>query len=133
MAFALRKATTYLVKRMHLRPVRKVQFTFDPYMKNVTSIRDVASTLHKPEILETNQGTILKFDIKSDRTEPRIDVHFNDGEKLVFKTGNLSQLEILDYLYEYVQEKDPRKNESPELVTKSAKAGTKGGKGKKKR
>lgn len=133
MAFALRKATTYLIKRMHLRPVKKIQFTFDPYMKNVTSIRDVASTLHKPDILETNLSTILKFDIKSDRTEPRMDVVFNDGEKLVFKTSNLSQLEILDYLFEYVEDKDPRKNEGPELTTKSAKAGGKGGKGKKRK
>ncbi|RUS70117.1 hypothetical protein EGW08_022118 [Elysia chlorotica] len=133
MAFALRKATTYLVKRMHLRPVKQIKFTFDPYMKNVTSIRDVASTLHRPEILETNQGTVLKFDIKSDGTEPRIDVNFNDGEKLVFKTLNLSQLEILDYLFEYVEEKDPRKNEGPELATKASKGGGKGGKGKKKK
>ena len=51
----------------------------------------------------------------------------------MFKTSNLSQLEILDYLFEYVEEKDPRKNEGPELVTKSSKGGGKGGKGKKKK
>uniref|UniRef100_A0A0B7AN41 Large ribosomal subunit protein mL53 n=1 Tax=Arion vulgaris TaxID=1028688 RepID=A0A0B7AN41_9EUPU len=130
MAFAIRKATTNLVRRMHLRPVKLVKFTFDPYMREVASIRDVASTLHIPDILETNQGTVLKFDIKSDRTEPRIDVEFNDGHKLVFETANLSHLEILDYLYEFVDEKDPKKKEAPELVTKSSKV--MGKKGKKK-
>ncbi|CAL1532908.1 unnamed protein product [Lymnaea stagnalis] len=132
MAFAIRKATTYLVKRMHLRPVKKVKFTFDPYMKTASSIREAASTLHFPDILETNLGTVLTFDIKSDRTEPQIDVEFNDGHKLVFKTGNLTQLEILDYFFEYVDEKDPKKLEGPELVTKSSKVTFKGGKGKKK-
>ncbi|XP_059150001.1 large ribosomal subunit protein mL53-like isoform X1 [Physella acuta] len=125
MAFALRKATSYLIKRLHLRPVKKIKFTFDPYMNNVKSIRDVASTLHLPDVLETNVGTAVKFDIRSDRIEPQIDVEFNDGEKLIFKTGNLSHLEILDYLYEYVDEKDPKKHEGPELVTKSSKVASK--------
>ncbi|KAI8776583.1 39S ribosomal protein L53 mitochondrial [Biomphalaria glabrata] len=128
MAFAIRKATTYLIKRMHLRPVRRVKFTFDPYMKNAVSIRDVASTLHMPDILETNQGTLLKFDIKSDRSEPQMDVEFNDGHKLIFKTGHLTQLEILDYLYELVDEKDPKKSEGPEIATKSSKIGKMKGK-----
>lgn len=30
-----------------------------------------------PDILETNQGTLLKFDIKSDRSEPQMDVEFS--------------------------------------------------------
>ncbi|XP_059150002.1 large ribosomal subunit protein mL53-like isoform X2 [Physella acuta] len=90
-----------------------------------TTKRDVASTLHLPDVLETNVGTAVKFDIRSDRIEPQIDVEFNDGEKLIFKTGNLSHLEILDYLYEYVDEKDPKKHEGPELVTKSSKVASK--------
>lgn len=39
--------------------------------------RDVASILHKPSILETNQGTLFKFDIKSDRSLPQMDVEFS--------------------------------------------------------
>ncbi|CAG5123294.1 unnamed protein product [Candidula unifasciata] len=130
MAFAVRRATTYFVKRLHLRPVKQIKFTFDPYTKSVASVRDTASTLHTPEILETNQGTVMKFDVRSDKTEPRIDIEFNDGHKLVFETSNLSHLEILDYIYEFVDEKDPKKNEAPEIVTKSSKVGQKKGGGK---
>ncbi|XP_005107085.1 uncharacterized protein LOC101864014 [Aplysia californica] len=126
MAFAVRKATTFLVKRMHLRPVRKIQFVFDPYLKSSASVRDVATVLHLPNVLETNQGTQFKFDIKADRSEPQMHVEFNDGHQVLFKTMNLTKLEILDYLFEYVDEKDLKKNESPELVTKSAKVKGKG-------
>ncbi|BFZ11135.1 hypothetical protein BsWGS_14174 [Bradybaena similaris] len=127
MAAAVRRATAYLVKRMHLRPVKQIKFTFDPYTQCVASVRDTATTLHLPDILETNQGTVLKFDVRSDKTEPRIDVEFNDGHKLVFETANLTHLEILDYIYEFVDEKDPKKNESPEIMTKSSKVASKKG------
>jgi len=126
-AYAVRKATALLMKRIHLRPVKKVKFVFDPYMECSASVRDVATVLHFPEVMDTNMGTQFKFDIKSDRTQPSMTVDFNDGEQLEFRTANLSQLEILDFLYEQVDLKDPKKGESPEVLTKSQKGGGKKG------
>ena len=37
--YALRKATALLMKQMHLRPVKKVKFTFDPYMESSASVK----------------------------------------------------------------------------------------------
>lgn len=39
--------------------------------------RNVASTIHMPDVLETNAGTNIKFDIRSDRIEPQIDIEFS--------------------------------------------------------
>ncbi|KAH9502948.1 hypothetical protein Btru_072444 [Bulinus truncatus] len=100
--------------------------TFNLNQPSMTSkLKEVASTLHMPDILETNQGALLKFDVKSDRTEPQMNVEFSDGHKLILKTSHLSHLEILDYFYEFVDEKDPKRFEGPEIVTKSSKVGAK--------
>ena len=45
-----------------------------------------------------------------------------DGHQLKMKTGNLSTLEVLDFLWEMIDEKDPKKHEAPAIKTKASKA-----------
>ncbi|KAK7091687.1 large ribosomal subunit protein mL53-like [Littorina saxatilis] len=111
-----------LLKSYHLRAVKSMKFTFDPYGSNVRSIREVLYQMHFPKIVSTNPGALLKVDIKSDRTEPCMDVSFVDGHRLLMKTGNLSTLEVLDHLWEFIDTKDPKKDEAPALKTKASKA-----------
>ncbi|XP_076434563.1 large ribosomal subunit protein mL53-like isoform X2 [Babylonia areolata] len=110
-----------MLKMYHLRPVKSMKFTFDPYTSNVRSIREVLFQMHTPRIVNTNQNTYLKVDVKSDGTEPAIDVIFVDGHRLLMKTKHLSTVEILDRLWEFCDAKDPKKGEAPALQTKAGK------------
>nr|KAG5688775.1 hypothetical protein BaRGS_030644 [Batillaria attramentaria] len=89
------RSISKLLKSYHLRPVKAMKFSFDPYAGNV--------------------------DVKSDRSDPVMDVTFADGHKLLMKTANLSTLEILDRLWRFCDAKDPKKDEAPGLKTKATK------------
>ncbi|KAK7469935.1 hypothetical protein BaRGS_00036039 [Batillaria attramentaria] len=119
------RSISKLLKSYHLRPVKAMKFSFDPYAGNVRSIREVLFQMHIPRIISTNPNTLLKVDVKSDRSDPVMDVTFADGHKLLMKTANLSTLEILDRLWRFCDAKDPKKDEAPGLKTKATKKGAK--------
>ncbi|XP_076472964.1 large ribosomal subunit protein mL53-like isoform X1 [Babylonia areolata] len=88
---------------------------------SATLVGEVLFQMHTPRIVNTNQNTYLKVDVKSDGTEPAIDVIFVDGHRLLMKTKHLSTVEILDRLWEFCDAKDPKKGEAPALQTKAGK------------
>ncbi|XP_041360768.1 39S ribosomal protein L53, mitochondrial-like [Gigantopelta aegis] len=110
-----------LINTLQLRAVKQVKFSFDPFSENVRSIREVLYQLHFPRVLSTNQNVNLKVDVRSDRSEPVINIGFSDGQKLLFKTQHLTTLEILERIYKVCQDKDPKKGETPVVATKSLK------------
>ncbi|XP_067667833.1 large ribosomal subunit protein mL53-like [Haliotis asinina] len=109
-----------ILRNLQFRPVKDMKFTFDPYKNNVRSIREVLFQLQSPKLISTNENVNMKLDVKSDRSDPRIDINFSDGQKLIFKTANLTTLEILDRLNQVCMDKDPKKNEVATLTTKTA-------------
>ncbi|XP_025092729.1 uncharacterized protein LOC112563172 [Pomacea canaliculata] len=109
-----------ILKQFHLRPVKNMKFTFDPCSRNVLSIREVLFHMHLPKITSTNQNVAMKVDVKSDRSEPVMEVSFADGTKVIVKTAYLSTLEILDRLLEFCNAKDKSKDETPLPQTKAA-------------
>ncbi|KAL8580167.1 hypothetical protein ACOMHN_059140 [Nucella lapillus] len=110
-----------LLRSYHLRSVKSMKFTFDPYMSNVRSIRDVVFQMHIPQVVSSNPNTQLKVDVKSNGADPVIDVTFVDGHQLVVRTANLSTVQVLDHLWEMADSRDPRRGEVPALQTKAGK------------
>ncbi|KAL3892454.1 hypothetical protein ACJMK2_004659 [Sinanodonta woodiana] len=112
MSLKVKQAIGTILQGIHLRAIQNVKFSFDPYGNNTRSIRDMVFHMHSPRILETNQNCSMKVNIKSDKSEPRIDITFVDGHKVVFKTEYLTTLDIIQRLETFNTEKDPKKDEN---------------------
>ncbi|XP_045181167.1 39S ribosomal protein L53, mitochondrial-like [Mercenaria mercenaria] len=106
-----------LLKKLHIRPVAKIQYTFDPFTENVASIRSVINCLNTKSVLSSSVA-LSKINVQSDRCEPKIDVEFSDGHKLIFKTEHLKASEILEKLLFYCNQKDTTQPEADVALTK---------------
>ncbi|XP_013400714.1 39S ribosomal protein L53, mitochondrial-like [Lingula anatina] len=84
-----------LVTKLNISPVKRIEFSFDPFGTNVRSCRDALFHLYSNNVRVTNVNCILKVNVKSDRSDPNMNVIFNDGLKVLFKTNNLTTLELL--------------------------------------
>jgi len=81
-----------------LRPVSRVTYTFDPFHPRVEDFRNLMFYLSSPKIRETNHKCVFKTEVVSDRSNPEIHCKLENGKQLLFKTENLSALEILEQL-----------------------------------
>lgn len=90
-AVVLRK----LREACHLKTVKSITFRFDPFTPNVRSCRDVLSIIGSNNVRSTNEKCRVKTKVQSDRSEPAFDVEFDDTSKVVFKTENLTTVELM--------------------------------------
>ncbi|XP_021356214.1 39S ribosomal protein L53, mitochondrial-like [Mizuhopecten yessoensis] len=114
------RAISGILKNFQIRPIKKMIFKFDPYSSDVRAIREVLYALHSDKILSTNLNCVPKVDIMSDQSEPEMKVDFTDGQKVLFKTKNLTTLDVLLKLHGMCTEKDPKKLETSTIDTKSS-------------
>ncbi|XP_069106035.1 large ribosomal subunit protein mL53-like [Argopecten irradians] len=114
------RAITGILKNFQIRPVKKMVFKFDPYSTDVRAIREVLFALHQDQILSTNVNCVPKVEIMSDQSEPQLKVDFSDGQNVLFKTKNLTTLDILLKLNRLCTEKDPKRIETNVIDTKSS-------------
>ncbi|XP_060085276.1 large ribosomal subunit protein mL53-like [Ylistrum balloti] len=117
---AQKRAIAGILKNFQIRAVKKMFFKFDPYSADVRSIREVMFALHADKILSTNLNCTPKVEIMSDQSEPEMKVDFSDGQKVLFKTKNLTTLDILLRFHQLCSEKDPKKTETNVIDTKSS-------------
>jgi len=117
------------VRRVNLQPVDKITYTFDPLTSEYFSLRNVMFFLSTKKVKATNVKTIYKTNILDDRSPPNVKFDLNDGRQLEIRTGNLTDLEIVSTVNNYVL---PLVKEVEEVVveTKAAKGAGAGGKGK---
>lgn len=81
-----------------LKPVKKMTFTFDPIRKDVRSLRQWMHHMTAEKRKKTNVKCIFRFEVVSDRSEPTVKVELNEAEgggTILFKSANLSQLELV--------------------------------------
>jgi len=94
------------VKRINLKPVKRMQFAFDPFNPTVKSIRHSLFHFSSEKVRATNPKCIYKTDILSDRSEPTIKVLLEDNSdnlgSIVFKTANLKVEDVLTKFNEMV-------------------------------
>ncbi|XP_052096852.1 probable 39S ribosomal protein L53, mitochondrial [Mytilus californianus] len=109
------------LEAFHLRSMKSIKFTFDPYHPNIRSMRECLFLIKQARILKTNLNCATKVDVKSNRCDPEINIAFIDDHKVKFKTSELTTLDILQRLHEFSDEKDPKKNEKVVVMTKAKK------------
>ncbi|KAI0217452.1 hypothetical protein LSAT2_030747 [Lamellibrachia satsuma] len=68
--------------------------------------REFMHHVNVPKIRQTNFNCSVKVDVLSDRTPPRIEVKFGNDDTAVFKTQNLTTLEIMKNFNDMCRERE---------------------------
>lgn len=94
------------IKRINLKPVKKLNFSLDPFHPSAKSIRHILYHVSNEKVRGTNPKCIYKTDILSDRSEPAIHVHLDetvdDISRITFKTANLTPEDVLTKFNEMI-------------------------------
>ncbi|XP_069704179.1 large ribosomal subunit protein mL53 [Periplaneta americana] len=90
------------LKLLNLKPVKKVVIKFDPFAENVTATRDFLFCMTGSNVQATNLNCKIKTEILCDRSEPTICFTLNDNQSIMFKSGNLTNLELLQLYNKHV-------------------------------
>ncbi|KAF6214001.1 hypothetical protein GE061_011730 [Apolygus lucorum] len=83
------------VKSVNLKPVKRVVFKFDPFHDSVEQTRYFMYYMNTEKVAKTNLQCIVKTQIVCDRSDPSVSFSLASGEEFVFKSANLSVLEML--------------------------------------
>ncbi|XP_003741693.1 39S ribosomal protein L53, mitochondrial [Galendromus occidentalis] len=103
------------LKNMQLRPVKRMNFQFDPFHPQVSSIRDCLFHMNGEKLRLTNPSCSMKTEIVCDRSPPRIDLLLNEGQRYRILTENLTLLEVVQQLDKICRQFDPKKEEESRL------------------
>ncbi|XP_014668681.1 PREDICTED: 39S ribosomal protein L53, mitochondrial-like [Priapulus caudatus] len=117
-AVSRRKAIEKLWHQCHLESVKKVIFSFDPFRPNVKSCRDVLSFVGSSRVQETNDKCRVQLQVKSDRSEPSVDLSFENGSRCVIKTENFTTVNLMEILNRVIAQNTLEKPNSLETASK---------------
>jgi hypothetical protein len=84
------------VAKINLSSAKTIKFVFDPFQDGAGSIRQVLFQFHARKTARSNTtGCAIKAEVQSNVTEPRMEVTYQDGHRVVFKTKHLTALDIV--------------------------------------
>ncbi|XP_056374569.1 39S ribosomal protein L53, mitochondrial [Hyla sarda] len=89
-----------------LKSVKNISVRMCPFRHNVQSTREFLETINAKKIRTTNTNCEINVDVRHDNSEPIVDIRFGDGERLVFKSENLTAKEMLLKLSSVCASKD---------------------------
>ncbi|XP_048728382.1 uncharacterized protein LOC125646228 [Ostrea edulis] len=98
-------AINFFIKKINLKPLKNIKFSFDPYHGGVRSIREMMCIVNSPKLIDTNPNITTKIDIKSDRSPPEMQLKFADGHSVIFKTEHLSTMTISEKFAKLCQDR----------------------------
>ncbi|KAL7055079.1 hypothetical protein AAHC03_024557 [Spirometra sp. Aus1] len=81
-----------ILSQLNLKPVKSIEFTFNPFFSRTFSVRNVCSLLNSPRWRSSNENCLMKVTVRSDMTEPQIQVNFDDSNSE--GVSSLSDIEI---------------------------------------
>ncbi|KAG9478568.1 hypothetical protein GDO78_012294 [Eleutherodactylus coqui] len=95
-----------------LKSVRSISVRMCPFQHGVQSTREFLAAINTKKIRTTNINCEIKVDVRHDRLEPMVDVRFEDGERLMFKSENVTCREMLQKLSSVCSYKDQQAKDS---------------------
>ncbi|XP_049964813.1 39S ribosomal protein L53, mitochondrial [Schistocerca serialis cubense] len=107
------------LRSVTLKPVKKISVKFDPFQENVTETRNFLFHISSPKILSSNTSCVIKTDILCDRSEPNISFFLVNGESVIFKSKNLTALELLQLYNKHITPLAPAEQPASTVKTKS--------------
>ncbi|KAJ8881044.1 hypothetical protein PR048_017517 [Dryococelus australis] len=124
-------AITHQLRTVTLKPLKKIDVTFDPFGENAKDIREFMFFISSPKVRQTNPSCPIRANVVNDRSEPNIVLKLINGENLIFRSGNLTTLELFKLLNNYVTPLAPVEEVEAPVATKGSRPKGKGMKKKK--
>ncbi|XP_043236566.1 uncharacterized protein LOC122388995 [Amphibalanus amphitrite] len=90
------------LKTVSLKPAKRVVFRFDPFTQPSQQVRNLMWYMSAGSIRETNPKCTFKTEIANDRGEPTILVQLDSDKSVLFKAGNLTELEVLQLWNQHI-------------------------------
>ncbi|XP_032667791.1 39S ribosomal protein L53, mitochondrial [Odontomachus brunneus] len=90
------------LRSVNLKPVKRINVRLDPFHENVKPTRDFLFYITGSKTLATNPYCSLKTEIVCDRSDPSVTFSLQSGEKVIFKTGLLTCLNILELYNKHI-------------------------------
>ncbi|XP_034016364.1 39S ribosomal protein L53, mitochondrial [Thalassophryne amazonica] len=94
-----------------LKTVMKMSICFCPFESNARSTREFLYLVGSEKVRMTNTKCEVITTVKHDRSEPVVDVMYQDGERLVMKGAYLTCKEMFSAFQSRCISKDPRVKE----------------------
>nr|XP_046917971.1 uncharacterized protein LOC124498281 [Dermatophagoides farinae] len=91
------------IRQLQLKPFKRIHFKFDPFHSQVVSIREFLQHLDRRQVHKTNPKCMIRTEIVCNQQEPTIVAHLENGKKILFKTANLTTIELLEYFNQYTK------------------------------
>ncbi|XP_077990509.1 large ribosomal subunit protein mL53-like [Glandiceps talaboti] len=83
------------VRGVTLKAVKSVQVQFCPFEQRVRSARQFLSYIGNENMRSSNEKCRIETKIMNNKSEPIVNITFEDGNQLLFKSRNLTTTEIL--------------------------------------
>ena len=113
------------IKQVNLQPLSKITVRFDPFHEQALETRNFLFHISGKRVAATNYDCAIKTEVLSDRSDPTIICDYQkDGEKLIFKSKNLTALEVLKLFNQHVSSRVKVPKEEP-VIPGKAKQGKK--------
>nr|XP_033785424.1 39S ribosomal protein L53, mitochondrial isoform X1 [Geotrypetes seraphini] len=80
-----------------LKAVKNISIRFCPFESNVSTTREFLHAISSETARSSNINCDVTVDVKHDKSEPVIDIIFDDGERLVMKGSHLTSREMLSF------------------------------------
>ncbi|CAH0727407.1 unnamed protein product, partial [Brenthis ino] len=113
------------LRAVNLKAAKRITVKFDPFSENVTHTRNFLHYLSSPKISLTNPNCALKTEVVCDRSEPTVDIAIVPSiaetvkiNKVTFKSGNLTCLELLQLLNKHISSLAPEEQITNTIQTK---------------
>ena len=88
-------------RNLQLKPFKRLHFQFDPFHPRVASIREFLTNINTKQARKTNPKCTFRTDILSGQEEPVVTCYLENGKKIIFKTSNLTLLELLQHFNQF--------------------------------
>ncbi|KAM4027764.1 large ribosomal subunit protein mL53 [Anomaloglossus baeobatrachus] len=95
-----------------LKSVRSINVRLCPFQHNAGATREFLDVINTKKIRTTNTNCKIDVDVRHDNSEPLVDILFGDGERLVFKSENVTSKEMLAKLSAVCSTKDQQVKDS---------------------
>lgn len=66
------------IKKLNLKPVKNINFSFDPFHPNTPVVRELLFYLSGPKVIGTNTNCRFKTNVVTDRSEPFVKIDVED-------------------------------------------------------
>ncbi|XP_063780064.1 large ribosomal subunit protein mL53 [Pseudophryne corroboree] len=78
-----------------LKSVKAIAVRMCPFESNVRATREFLEAINTKKIRSSNTNCEITVDVRHDKSEPLVDILFVDGERLVFKSSNVTCKEMV--------------------------------------